>query len=101
MKTKAIWQTIAQLNTFSVAQVALSTHIEAKQVRNALNRWLKLGYIKQVNRQQRNKTYRMIKDNPPRLSQGNHNSRQHNKRNSRQQIWNTLKMFQNITLIDV
>ena len=42
-----------------------------------------------------------MSDNPPRLSQGNHNSRQHNKRNSRQQIWNTLKMFQNITLIDV
>ena len=40
MKTKAIWQTITQLEMFSVAQVALSTHINAKQVRNTLNRWL-------------------------------------------------------------
>ena len=59
MKTIAIWQTIAQLDTFSVAKVAFSTHIEAKQ----------------VNRKQRNKTYRIIKDKPPRPGQGNHSSK--------------------------
>ena len=101
MKTKQIWQQIAQLKSFSVVQVAALTQIDARQVSNAFTRWKKLGHIKQVNHQQRYKTYKVVSDNPPRFGQGNHSSKQHKKINSRQHIWNTLKIMQRVFIFDV
>jgi len=101
MKTKQIWQQAAQLESFSVAQIALLLAMHKEQVRKAINHWLKQGYIEQVNNQKRNKIYRVAGNKSPRLGKGNHDGKKYKVRKVCQQIWNTLKILQLVSIRDV
>lgn len=101
MHTQVIWQCLSEQQIFSVALISNLTNVDSKQVRNAINRWVGLGYIKQANKRQRNKLYKVVSDESPRIGQGNHSSKQPKKRNTRQQIWNTLKFLNRVNLIDI
>lgn len=102
MNTKKIWLHINQHQPFTVSQVAIALDLDARQVRNAFHKWHKQKRIKQISHGIRNKVYSIVSDTTaPRLGQGNHSSKQHKSTNSRQLIWNALRILRKITLVDI
>lgn len=89
--TGRIWLAISKRQSFTAAQISEQTGISPKQVREALARWRKQGLIEQLGDQRSNKVFAFVSDIPQ------HEVKPY-KRNTRQQIWNSLKLLKKVDL---